>query len=29
MFWRSGLPYAILCHVAANAVHLALHGYVF
>ena len=23
VFWRWGLPYAILCHVAANAAHLA------
>lgn len=29
IFWRWGLPYAILCHVAANAVHLAVHDYVF
>jgi Type II CAAX prenyl endopeptidase Rce1-like len=24
LFWRWGLPYAILCHIAANAAHLAL-----
>jgi membrane protease YdiL (CAAX protease family) len=24
IFWRWGLPYAILCHVAANAAHLVL-----
>jgi membrane protease YdiL (CAAX protease family) len=24
IFWRWGLPYAIVCHIAANAVHLAL-----
>lgn len=24
MFWRWGLPYAIVCHIAANAAHLAL-----
>jgi hypothetical protein len=29
VFWRWGLPYAILCHVAANAAHLALQGRVF
>jgi len=29
IFWRWGLPYAILCHVAANAAHLALQGRVF
>jgi hypothetical protein len=27
IFWRWGLPYSILCHVAANAAHLVLqHG---
>ncbi len=27
IFWRWGLPYSILCHVAANAAHLMLqHG---
>ena len=29
IFWRWGLPYAILCHVAANAAHLALQNTVF
>lgn len=29
MFWRWGLPYAILCHVAANAAHLALQKGLF
>jgi hypothetical protein len=29
VFWRWGLPYAILCHAAANATHLALQGRVF
>jgi membrane protease YdiL (CAAX protease family) len=29
IFWRWGLPYAILCHIAANAAHLALQGLVF
>lgn len=29
LFWRWGLPYAILCHVAANAAHLALQGSLF
>jgi membrane protease YdiL (CAAX protease family) len=29
IFWRWGLPYSILAHVAANAVHLALQGRVF
>jgi hypothetical protein len=24
IFWRWGLPYAILCHIAANAAHLDL-----
>lgn len=27
IFWRWGLPYAILCHVAANGAHLALQGH--
>jgi hypothetical protein len=29
VFWRWGLPYAILCHVASNAAHLALQEGVF
>ena len=29
VFWRWGLPYSILCHMAANAVHLALQSRVF
>ena len=29
IFWRWGLPYAILCHVAANLAHLALQQTVF
>ncbi len=29
IFWRWGLPYSILCHVAANAAHLAFQGGVF
>ena len=29
IFWRWGLPYAILCHVAGNAAHLVLQGQVF
>lgn len=29
IFWRWGLPYSILCHVAANAAHLAVQGLVF
>lgn len=29
IFWRWGLPYAILCHVAANAAHLALQEILF
>jgi membrane protease YdiL (CAAX protease family) len=29
IFWRWGLPYAILCHVAANAAHLALQENLF
>jgi membrane protease YdiL (CAAX protease family) len=29
MFWRWGLPYAILCHVAANAAHLVLQDRLF
>jgi membrane protease YdiL (CAAX protease family) len=29
VFWRSGLPYAIVCHVAANAAHLAVQSRVF
>ena len=29
VFWRWGLPYSILCHAAANAVHLALQRSIF
>ena len=29
IFWRWGLPYAILCHAAANAAHLAVQSRVF
>jgi hypothetical protein len=29
VFWRWGLPYAILCHVAANAAHLAIQKGLF
>jgi membrane protease YdiL (CAAX protease family) len=29
VFWRWGLPYAILCHVAANAAHLLVQEAVF
>ncbi len=29
IFWRWGLPYAILCHAAANATHLALQSGLF
>jgi CAAX prenyl protease-like protein len=29
VFWRWGLPYAILCHAAGNAAHLALQARVF
>jgi hypothetical protein len=29
VFWRWGLPYAILCHAAGNAAHLVLQGQVF
>lgn len=29
VFWRWGLPYAILCHSAANATHMALGSLVF
>jgi hypothetical protein len=29
IFWRWGLPYAILCHIAANAIHFALQGSLF
>ena len=29
IFWRWGLPYAILCHVAANATHLAVQEGLF
>jgi CAAX prenyl protease-like protein len=29
VFWRWGLPYAIICHSAANATHMALQWVVF
>ena len=29
IFWRWGVPYAILCHVAANAAHLAFQQGLF
>jgi hypothetical protein len=29
IFWRWGLPYAILSHAAVNATHLALQRYLF
>jgi hypothetical protein len=29
IFWRWGLPYSILCHIAANAAHLALQSRIF
>ena len=29
VFWRWGLPYAVLCHVAANAAHLAVQSRFF
>jgi membrane protease YdiL (CAAX protease family) len=29
LFWRWGLPYAILCHAAANAAHLAFQDTLF
>ena len=29
VFWRWGLPYSIVCHVAANAMHLLLQARVF
>lgn len=29
IFWRWGLPYAVLCHVAANGAHLVLQGMFF
>ena len=29
VFWRRGLPYAILCHSAANATHIVLQWRVF
>jgi hypothetical protein len=29
VFWRWGLPYAIICHSVANATHLALQSWVF
>lgn len=29
IFWRWGLPYSIACHIAANAVHLAIQDHVF
>jgi membrane protease YdiL (CAAX protease family) len=29
LFWRWGLPYAVVCHIAANAAHLFLQNGVF
>jgi membrane protease YdiL (CAAX protease family) len=29
LFWRCGLPYAMLCHVLVNATHIALERFVF
>ncbi|MCY3966462.1 MAG: CPBP family intramembrane metalloprotease [Acidobacteria bacterium] len=29
MFWRWGLPYAIVCHSAANGIHLLLEPFLF
>ena len=29
LFWRWGLPYAILCHAVANATHLVVQPFVF
>ena len=29
LFWRWGLPYAILCHAAGNATHLVVQRFVF
>ena len=29
LFWRWGLPYAILCHAAVNATHLVVQSFVF
>ena len=29
IFWRWGLPYAMLCHMTVNAVHLALESSLF
>jgi len=29
LFWRWGLPYAIVCHAAVNATHLVLQRFVF
>jgi membrane protease YdiL (CAAX protease family) len=29
LFWRYGLPYAILCHAAGNATHLLVQQFVF
>ena len=29
IFWRWGLPYSILCHIAANAAHLVLQSRIF
>jgi hypothetical protein len=29
LFWRWGLPYAMLCHVLVNATHIALERFVF
>jgi membrane protease YdiL (CAAX protease family) len=29
VFWRRGLPYSIVCHCAANAIHLVLMPLLF
>jgi membrane protease YdiL (CAAX protease family) len=29
LFWRCGLPYAIVCHAAGNATHLVVQRFVF
>ena len=29
LFWRWGLPYAMICHAAVNATHIALERFIF
>jgi hypothetical protein len=29
VYWRWGLPYAIICHGVGNATHMALQSWVF